>query len=181
MKKFPLYFFLLLFLSAIAFFLIFHFESTKFHTVTVGGKFSISIPEYLSKTDSIDSSALLQCKNEKEQIFVLIYEETDTTYQSLDNSFRKFSDDFIAKMEHGNLVRYFPIKINNHDAFIGNIRGNARETNVYYRIAEIKVSDKIYKIIIGTTENNKSRYDEDMDKIIRGFEAIKIACEPSQD
>jgi hypothetical protein len=171
-KKFPLYFFLLLFLSAIAFVLIFHSEPTKFHTVTVAGKFSISIPEYLSKTNSIDSSALLQCKNEKEQIFLLVYKETDTSQQKFETQFRKFSDDFIAKMEHGNLVRYFPIKINNHDAFIGNIRGNARETKVYYRIAEIKVSDKIYKIIIGTTENNKSRYDEDMDKIIKGFEVF---------
>lgn len=173
MKKFPLYFLLLLLLSAFAFVFFFHSEPVKFNTVTVAGKFSIPVPEYLSQTDSIDPTALLQYKNEKEQLFLLVNEKQDTAKQPLETIFRKFSDDFISKMGNGNLVRYFPLKINNRDAFIGNIRGSVNETGVYYRMAVVKSTDiTCFEILIGTTDNDKSRYDEDMDKIIRGFKTL---------
>ena len=72
-------------------------------------------------------------------------------------------------MEHGNLVNYYPEKINNTDAVIGNIRGRINETGVYYRVAVIRAGNSFYTIIIGLSENMKSQYDEDIDKIIRGL------------
>ena len=171
MRKFLLYFFILLLLSALSFVFFYHENPVKFNSITVPKKFSISIPEYLIATDSIDPSSLLQYKNEKEQMFLLVREKMDTVQQPLETIFKKFSDDLISNMENGNLVKYFPVKINDHDAFIGNIRGSVNETGVYYRIAVIKSTDTMcFEIIIGTTDNDKSRYDEDMDKIIRGFE-----------
>ena len=147
-------------------------ETIKFNTVTVQKKFSISIPEYLSKTDGIDANALLQYKNEKEQMFLLVYEKADSTNSSLEGFFKKNSNTFIAGIKHGNLIEYYPEKINGMDALIGNVRGNVNETGVYYRIAALKAGNSFYKIIIGISENMKSTYEEDMGKIIRGFKKL---------
>lgn len=171
MKKFIFIFCALIFVSLIAFIFIFNSEPVKFNSVTVEDKFSISIPEYLSKTDSIDASALLQYKNEKEQMFVLVYEITDTANLSLKDFFKKISDDFISRIGQATLVKYYPGQINNRNAFIGNIRGKVNETNAYYRMAVIESDKSFFEIIIGTNDNNKSQYDEDMNKIIRGFAA----------
>ena len=96
-----------LFLSFLLFFF-FHSEPVKFNAVTFEDKFSILIPEYLSKTDSIDASALLQYKNEKEQMFVLVYEITDTANVSLKYFFKKVSDNFISRIGQAALVKYYP-------------------------------------------------------------------------
>lgn len=169
MKKIILVFCLLIFISILSFIIFFHSEPIKFSTVTVPDKFSIILSEYLSKTDSIDSSALLQYKNEKEQIFLLVYEIADTAHLSVKDFFMKTSDDFISRIGHANLVKYYPEKINNQQAFIGNIRGMVNETSAYYRIAVIASGKSFWKIIIGTNDNRKSQYDEDMNKMIRSF------------
>jgi hypothetical protein len=138
----------------------------------IAGKFTLSIPEYLSKTDGIDPAALLQYKNEKEQLFLLVYEKKDSLNLGLASVFKIFSDDFIARMEHGNLVKYYPMQITSHRALIGNIRGTVHETEVYYKIAVIPSGNSFYEILIGITENRKSSYEEDLDKIIGGFRSI---------
>lgn len=172
MKKFIFFFCVLIFISLVVFIFFFNSEEIKFNTITVPAKFSISIPEYLSKTDSIDASALLQYKNEKEQLFLLVYEIKDTATASLKDVFKKVSDAFISRIRHATLVKYYPEQINNRNAFIGSIRGTVNETSAYYRIAVIESGNSFFEIIIGTNDNNKSQYDEDMNKIISGFASL---------
>ena len=105
-------------------------------------------------------------------MFLLVYKKTDSANTSLESFFKKHLNDFASKLEHGNLINFYLEKINGEDALIGNIRGSVGETGVYYRIAAIKANNSFYKIIIGVSENMKSSYDEDMDKIIRGFKKI---------
>jgi hypothetical protein len=144
---------------------------TKFNVVTIENKFSISVPEYLTRTDSLDSSALLQFKNEKEQLFLIIYEKKDSA--SLESFFKKFSDNFISKLENGNMINYYPEKINNsNNVLIGNIRGNVNDTKVFYKLAVIKIENTFYKLLFGVSENQRMDYEEEMDKIIKGFRKI---------
>ena len=172
MRKYLPYFLLFVFVSVFILIFFFQSEPVKFNEVTVPDKFSISIPDYLSKTASIDSSALIQYKNEKEQLFLLVYEISDTSNTSLQDFFKKISDDFISKLENGSLLKYYPEKINGLDALIGNIRGSVNETEVCYKIAAINSGKVFYEIIIGISSTMKSSYDEDMDKIIRGLKEV---------
>ena len=169
MRKYLPYFLIFAFVSVLILIFLSQSNTVKFNTVTVPNKFSISIPEYLSKTDSIDSSALLQYKNEKKKMFMLMYEKNDSENVSLDSCFRKFSNNFIAKMDHGILVNYYPEKINNTDAVIGDIRGSVNETEVCYRIALFKTKGVLYKIIIGISSTMKSSYDEDINQVIQSI------------
>ena len=173
MRKYLPYFLLFVFVSVFILIFFFQSEPVKFNNVTVQDKFRISIPEYLSKTASIDSSALIQYKNEKEQLFLLVYEISDTSTESLQDFFKKISDDFISKLENGSLLKYYPERINALDALVGNVRGRVNETGVYYRIAVIKSGSSFYKIIFGVSENMKSFYDEDIETILQSFNCGK--------
>lgn len=169
MKKVIFIFFGLIILSIISFFFLSRSESVKFNETDLHGKISISVPEYLFKTDSIDASALLQFKNEKKRIFLVIYEEQDTLSLSLQDFFKKCSDTYISHIDKGVLIKYFPEKINGYDTFIGNIKGESNGSKVYYRIAVVKSSTSFYKIVVGSSEKNRNLYDEDMYTIIRSF------------
>ena len=166
MNKYIPYFFLLFFISLLSFILFFSSDSVKFHTVTVADKICISIPEYLAQTNSIDPAAILQYKNEKEQLVLLIYEKTDTLNSSTEILFKKFSTEFMLRIGYANLVKYYPKEINSHHAVVGNIRGKVNETGVYYRIAVIEAGNTYYEVIAGVSENHFVDFNDDIDTIL---------------
>ena len=136
------------------------------------GILSIAVPEYLSKKEDSTSSLLLRYENEKKQLFLLIYEEQDASGQSLEVIFKLFSDNLISKIEHGNLMKYYPEKINNQDAFIGNIRGKTNEMGLYYRIAVIEANKKYYEVIFGTSDDDQLFVDDDISKCIQSIKFL---------
>ncbi len=165
-KIFP-YFLIFVFVSVLLLVLFSKSELQKFSSVTVPGKISICVPDYLSKTDSIDSSALLQFKNEREQLFLLVYEKSDSV--SLEILFKKFSENFMSKLHNGTLLNYYPEKINGADALVGNIRGSVGETGVFYKVAVIEFENSFYKILFGVSENKRLDYEEDMEQSIKSI------------
>lgn len=166
-------------LVIVIFFAITNRNEVRFSEVKIKNRFSISIPNYLSSSDSIDASAILQYKSNAEksgQVFLLVYEErkdSSAEKKSLQKYFRFASDNFVSKISSGNLIKYFPEIIHGSHAMIGNIRGRVNETEVYYRIAILDVNNFFYEIILGTTENYKLIYVEDMNAIIHSFKEIK--------
>ena len=171
MRKFLPYLLILLLLSGTAFFIIFRPEPTVFNTVSVSGKLRLSVPSYLTKTDSIDAEAILQYENNKEQVYLVVYEQSDTSHRSMQECFEKFSNALADKLEHGALLNYVPEKINGCDAFTGNIRGSAKETSLYYRVMMIGSAEKYYEVIFCVGDNNQSSYREDIDTLIH---SVKI-------
>ena len=170
MRKITLYILIIFTLSALALVLILRSEPIRFNRVIVPQKFSISIPEFLSPTKDIDSLALLQYKNEKKEMFLLIYQEKDTSIQSIASAFKYFSDNFIAKTEHGKLIKYFSEKINNHNAFIGNVRGSVNETAVYYKLAVVESNNKYYELIFGVSNANQLSTDCEITSCIESMQ-----------
>lgn len=167
-RPFPILGFLLA-LSILAFFFLFRSEPVKFKEVKLEGKFSISIPEYLVSADNADPNALLQYQNEKEQLFVVVYERRDTFPTSIEASFKKFTDRLIPKIGDAVMVKYYPKRINAHHAMIGNIRGKVNGTGVYYRVALIEAGRTCYEIIIGIADDNRSNFEEDINSILASF------------
>ncbi len=144
-------------------------EPTVFKETAVEGKFSIPIPEYLSKTDSINPSALLQYQNAQEQVFLMVFAGIDTLHQPMKEGFKRFAGEFVSRMEKGNMLNYHPEKINGCEAILGDIRGRINETEVYYLLAMIRSGKYRYRIITGVSAQQKSKYKEDLLEMIRGF------------
>jgi hypothetical protein len=169
LRKYLLYFFLFILASLVSFILLFSPSHFEFNTVVVPGKFSITVPEYLFRSQGIDSQAVLQYKNEKENILLLVYEKMGAPNQELTTFFKNTASGLVEKTDHGSLMKYYPDKIDSHYAMVGHIRGRVHETDVFYKIAIIRSGKFFYEILIGTTGNTKSIYAEDMEKIISGF------------
>jgi len=168
-KKALLVFCLLSIISIISFLFFINSEPVKFETASVAGKFSISVPEHLIRTDSIDPNALIQYQNVGDHLVLLVYEKKDSVKNVLEASFKNLTNELIAKIERGTLLKYFPKKINSRNAIVGNIRGNVNGTTVYYRIAVIEGAGSFYQIIVGVLEDNRSSFDEDINSIIDSF------------
>ena len=168
MKRPFLIFCLFILVSLVGFLLLYKQEPVKFTRVEQG-KFSISVPEYLTPTDSIDPAALLQYQNEKEQMFLLVYEKADTVEHSFEDFFKKFANDLIARVGDATLLKYYPKKINGCNAIIGNIRGKVNGTGVYYRVALVEARNAFYEIIVGIADDNRSNFEEDINSVIHGF------------
>lgn len=170
-KVFP-YFLILLLVSVSVFLIVFRSEPVKFNEVIIPGKFSISIPDFLVKALPGDSSLVAHYENEKKQVFLLIYQEPDTSHRSLQIIFTNFSNNFISRVEQGHLLKYYPEKINGCNAFIGNIRGKINGNGVYYRIAAIKSNNNYYEFIFGVLDDDQLLYEDDMAASIRSFKVI---------
>lgn len=146
-------------------------EKVKFKNYEIKQKFVISVPEYFSKTNDIDTSAILQFKNERKQVFLLVYELNNSMQIDVKEKFHQEANNLISKMDKGNLLNFYPTNINGINALVGTIRGNTRKTIVSYHLVLFNKNAVFYKIIAGTTERNKSDFKKDIDKIIKSITA----------
>jgi len=160
---------LFLLISIFSFLFFFRSEPVKFSAITVKDKFSLSIPEYLTKTDSIDGDALVQYENEAEHLFLLAYDVSDSLDTPLEIRFAKFSDQLISKIGEAVLLKYYPTQINGQKAMIGNIRGTVDETRAYYRIVLIESGNLCYELLIGVSDSNRTYFEDDINSIIQSF------------
>lgn len=162
---------LLLLVSALSLIAFFRSEPVQFNKVTYKKEFSIPIPDYLTHSNNLDSSAIIQYHSLEKNIFVLVYQHPITA-DTLNSYFKQLTSKLTAAIDRGTLLKYYPEKINGNQALIGNIRGSVNETIIYYRIALIQTESSFYEIIWGIDENIRSSYDDDMNKTIRGFRII---------
>lgn len=169
MRKYLPYFLIFVFVTVLLLIGFLNSDPVRFNPVTIPGKFSLPVPEYLDKTDSIDPSAVLQYKNEKEQLFLLVYELRNQADTSLKALFKNNSDAFISKVDHGTLAKYYPEEIDGCKAMIGEIKGNVHETKVSYTMVIINANGAFYKIIAGVSGAKNPTYHDDIYKIILGF------------
>lgn len=142
---------------------------SKFKNYEIKGNVGISVPEYLYETNDIDTAALLQFKNEKKQVFLLVYEINHSAQIDVKEKFHQEVNNLVNKMDKGNLLNFYPANINGIHALIGTIRGSTRETKVSYNLILFNKNSVWYKIIAGTTESNKNNLKEDIDKIIKSI------------
>lgn len=168
MKRPLLAFSILLLVSIASFLLLLNTGKTRFNTIT-SGPICIAVPEYLTPSAGIDTTALLQLENIKEQFVLLVWKRNDTVPKTPETAFRERSEQILAKTENGILIKYYPTTINGRQAWVGNIRGTVNKTRVYYRLAEIGSAGSAYEIILGVSDRNQSRYEKDMNTILQSF------------
>jgi len=171
-KKHLFFLFLIPLIFLIVFLVLKNPEEQKFFPVNVNGRFSISLPDFLHPAAGIDSSAALQYENEKENIFVLVYEITpDSSAKQISTQayFKSLADEFASRLERGKLVKFYPQKIGGRNGFVGNILGTVDGTQLYYRIALVKNADEFYEVIIGTTRSRKSEHNENINQMINSI------------
>ncbi len=178
MKKFL---FPLVLLSAASIFIVSQYyfaRPAKFSEIKADKLFSIEVADYLTKTDSLSPNASLQYRNKDKGIFLLVISESKDTMQhygyaySLLKYFHAVTDELKAKLNPGVLGNFFETKINGQKAMLGSVKGTANGTEVYYRLAIVETRSHFYQVLAGIVAEEKSRYEEEMDRMINSFREL---------
>jgi hypothetical protein len=151
------------------------FSQSTFKEYKAGHTFDISLPDYMSKTADLNSSAAIQYKNVVKDIYGVVIFDTkeelkllEMNYTSTNEFYEDFIKDFLKDEEKRNVSKpkstkkgeisfiecdasYFDKEINN---------------SIYYFVGIVETKTAFYKVLSWCSMENKDKYKADFQKIL---------------
>lgn len=151
------------------------YAQTPMKPYTVGHPFTISLPEYMSRTTGVNESASFEYKNTVKDIYGFVIEDNKEIMKLADisySSITEFYDDFIKGFIEGEtkVKQSKPITqkigvINFMEADVSYFDKNA-EAEIYYLVGIAEIKTAFYKVLSYYTVEDKVKYKEDFKKIL---------------
>lgn len=161
-------------------------SETKINTVKVADKYSIDMPDYLTKTDDLNEDASLQYQNvirecyaivideSKQELYDVIAasEELDDYPQSMEGYCKLIVDGMLegAGMTDHTLEK--DQTVNGLPAQFLTTTLEVEGYKVLYKIAMIEGKKDFYQIMTWTLASNAEKQGPDMDAILRSFKEL---------
>ena len=154
--------------------------------VPVENKYSISIPSFLIKTNTLNEDASLQYLNAWKEFYVIVIDElksemlkalvdNDLT-DEYSNDLKGYSDLILDNFElsisishKSDIVDTF---INNMPARLLTINGQAEGIDIFYSLAFIQGHERYYQIMTWTLSSKEHDYKDKMNKILYSFKEL---------
>lgn len=155
-------------------------DSKEVQTVTVKNKYTLQVPDFLSKSSDLHEDASLQYQNALREFYVVVIDEPKEDFYSIAETTEDFPADFEGyhqilrsglEQEIGK-VDITPTKdtqINGLKAKTFSLSGEIETIPVFYEIAYIEGKDRFYQIVTWTLKDNKEKYGEQMRNIVSSF------------
>lgn len=154
--------------------------------LTVGNRYSISIPSFLKKVTTLNEDASLQYQHAWKNFYVIVIDEPKEEVQKAisDNN---LTDRFANNLEGYKNLNLEIIKqgmsspmisktkdtnINKMPSKIITMTSKIEGTAIYYAIAYIEGKDRYYQITTWTLTNKENEYKEKMNRILYSFKEI---------
>ncbi|MGV7106626.1 hypothetical protein [Flavobacterium sp. U410] len=162
-------------------------QNTSTFTEHKTKNFSIEIRSDLNETNDLNDDAVLQFKNEFEELYLIVLEETKTDVAQYfpeiieENDPEKrielyadvLSENYEANFDLENYSGYIPKEINGSSAI--EMTFNAVESknglNVFYYVTFIETDTHFYQILTWTLFNKKAEMIDSMEKMILSFKS----------
>jgi hypothetical protein len=162
-------------------------DSFEKENIKIKNQYSIVLPKFLSKSNTLNNEASLQYQNLLREFYVIVIDETkDEVHEVVNNDDNLFhiSTDFDGYKrlitENTNLTINFDQinvgktkQVNNMPAHIQSMEGEIEGHKIFYKLALIEGKKHYYQIFVWTLYNNKNEYSDLMEGIINSFEEIK--------
>ncbi|MES2837750.1 MAG: hypothetical protein V4667_09515 [Bacteroidota bacterium] len=168
-------------LSAIVFFAACSEKPTTLTEVSVKGKYSIVLPDYLEKTNELGTEPSLQYVNHKDEVYVVAYDESTKALaeSGLDN-IKKYYESVLGHITEGmeNYKVGTPLDtvINGKQAMIAKITGQFKVHDeihdCFYEMEVIQDSLKSVKVITWTMDHHEDKFGGDMDNTIKSIKFL---------
>lgn len=163
--------------------ILFSCESKEVKTITIKNKYSVELPEFLSKSQGLHDNASLQYQNVFKEFYIVVIDEPKKEFAEIASTTEDFSPDLngyhqILKsgLEEGiqkiDITPTKDIQINGLKAKTFSLTGELSEIPIYYNVAYIEGKDTFYQIVTWTLKSSKQKYQEPMEKIISSFKEI---------
>ncbi len=142
--------------------------SYKDELVTMPGKFSMSLPNYLSKADNLKPGADLQYSNRFRNTYVVVFSDKK------DKPFEQYYNEQIEvikkSLEKPMVNDSLPVAIAGATGTHTEIAGTMQGEMIYYSIQTLETKDKFYQECIWTRgEERKLKYGKDLERMLTSF------------
>jgi len=140
-----------------------------------GGVFYISVPDYMSKTVGLNSSASVQFKNTVKDVytFVIVDNKEELTLAELNyTSVAEFFEDFVKDFLEGEKKREVskPVYQKKNDLNIAECEASYYDTElkgeIYYYVGVVETKTAYYKVLSWVLAENKEKYKADFQSIL---------------
>lgn len=150
------------------------FAQTPVRTEKIGHVFSITVPDYMTRTIGLNDAASAQFKNEIKDVYTLVIEDSKADLELVDMKFlnamefyEEFIKDFLKGEKDRNIgtpksfekdgVKFVQVEATYYD--------KDAKAKVYYNITIAETQGYFYKILSYTSEANKTKLRDDLFKL----------------
>ena len=148
---------------------------TTMKQYTVGHPFTISLPDYMSRTSGVNESAEIEYKNTVKDVYGFVIVDDKEIMKLAEISFvniREFYDEFIKGFIEGEekVKQSAPIASEKDglkfmEADVSYYDKNAK-AEIYYLIGIVETKTAFYKVLSYCALENKAKFKEDFKKIL---------------
>lgn len=155
--------------------------------VTVGTKYSVSIPSFLTKVSNLNDDASLQYQHAWKEFYVIAIDESKNEMQkaleennltdSYENNINGYSklilDVFKESLTNPYQSALIDTTVNGMPAKLTTLTGRVEGIDAFYSIGIYEGKDRYYQVLAWTLSNKQYSYKSKMDKILYSLKEIK--------
>ncbi|OOV26409.1 hypothetical protein BXU11_13075 [Flavobacterium sp. LM5] len=147
---------------------------TNLKQYRAGHAFDIGLPDYLSKTSGLNSSAAIQYQNKVKEIYGFVIFDTkeelelaEMKYTSINEFYEDFMKDFL-KDEKSAVSKPVFQKIGDINFVECDVvfTNEEEKTEIYYLVGIVETKNSFYKVLTWTAAEDKNKYKDDFKKIV---------------
>lgn len=161
-------------------------NQNSFNTIQINNLYSIDVPDFLVKTNSLNDEASLQYENTAKEYYVIVIDEDKHDFlEALNNELNEDEAYTIEEVlepysylqftTFANEDQYYDfeyIDVNGLNGQQLDITNYFESLNVFYKMACIEGNDNLYFVVTWTLESYKDKHNDSMQKIIDSFKEI---------
>lgn len=158
----------------------------KEQNITIGDKYSVSIPSFLTKVNNLNDDASLQYQHAWKEFYVIVIDETIEEMQkaleenqltdTYNNDIKGYSDLLINGFEQTVSVNrkseILDTLVNGMPARLLTINGRVEGIDAFYSIAFIQGKKRYYQIMAWTLSNKEYQYKDKMNRIMYSLKEL---------
>ena len=151
-------------------------QSAGFSTRKGGNCFTLDVPEYMTKTFSLNDVASLQYQNTAKATYIIVIEDDKDNLQEVGMKFtgpkdflESFSNEFKKDMVKRKLTPTTEFKSNGNGHAQTELFWTEDDTDFYMMITGVETAGHFYKIMCWTTLENKPRVEADFRRISKSL------------
>lgn len=151
------------------------FAQTTLKEYKIGHIFYVSLPDYMSKTIGLNTSATIQYKSNIKDVYGFVIEDNkeelalaELNYSSINEFCEDFTKDFLKDEEKRNLSnpQYQKKGEINFAEFDATYYDKDSKIEIYYLVGIVETKTSFYKILSWSSAENKDKFKADFQKIL---------------
>lgn len=153
----------------------------------VGGKYSLSIPAFLTKANNLNEDASLEYQHAWKEFYVIVideakqeihdvleeYELTDEYENNIEGYSELVLDGIIESLEDPSHTDLLDVTINKMPAKLTTVKGTVEGMEIFYAIGIYEGVDTYYQVITWTLHSRRDRYKTRMNQILYTLSELK--------